>query len=181
MSLMAGKPPVRVADLVCRSANSWAASAPSARARAPGRTSGPRRSGLGEVGAQERALEHVDRVRLPDQALGLVGAVRRLDAPQVDPHAEGLGRLDRGDHVLVAGDEHGVGDGAVPGQRLQVRPDLGVHALLLAARVQVAEPQLDPGHLGDDPLVDGGHPVAGGVVPVDAAAARRGSARRRAW
>jgi hypothetical protein len=56
----------------------------------------------------------------------------------------------------------------VPGQGLHVGPDLGVHALLLAARVQVAEPELDPGHLGDDPLVDGRHPVAGGVVPVDA-------------
>jgi hypothetical protein len=43
----------------------------------------------------------------------------------------------------------------------------GVHALLLAAGVQVAEPELDPGHLGDDALVDGRHPVAGRVVPVD--------------
>jgi len=86
----------------------------------------------------------------------------------VDPDPEGLGRLDRGDHVLIARDEDGVGDGPVPGQRLHVGPDLGVHALLLAARVQVAEPELDPGHLGDDPLVDGRHPVAGGVVPVDA-------------
>ena len=121
-----------------------------------------------EVGPQERAVEHVDRVRFPDQALGLVGAVRRLDAPQVNPHAERLGRLDRWHHVLVARDEDRVGDRPVPGQGLHVRPDLGVHALLLTARVQVAEPELDPGHLGDDPLVDGRHPVAGGVIPVDA-------------
>jgi hypothetical protein len=42
-----------------------------------------------------------------------------------------------------------------------------VHALLLAAGVEVAEPQLDPWHLGDDALVDGGHPIPGSVVPVD--------------
>ena len=120
-----------------------------------------------EVRLDEGPLEYVDGVRFPDQPLGLVGAVWRLDAPQVDPDAEGLGRLDRRDHVLVPGDQDGVGDGPVPGQRLHVGPDLGVYALLLATRVEVAEPQLDPRHLGDDALVDRGHPVPGCVVPVD--------------
>jgi hypothetical protein len=86
----------------------------------------------------------------------------------VHPDAEGLGGLDGRHHVLVAGDQHRVGDRAVPGERLHVGADVGVHALLLAARVQVAEPQLDPGHLGDDALVDGRHPVPCRVVPVDA-------------
>jgi hypothetical protein len=164
-----GCAPVRLdgggpAARACRSPNSWAGLRAQRRVR-PARLGGGRV--LGEVGAQERGVQHVDRVGFPDQPLGLVGAVRRLDAPQVDPHPVGLGRLDRGHHVLVARDEHRVGDGPVPGQRLHVRPDLRVHALLLAARVQVAEPQLDPGHLRDDPLVDGRHPVPGRVVPVD--------------
>ena len=73
-----------------------------------------------------------------------------------------------GHHVLVARDQHRVGDRAVPGEGLHVGADVGVDALLLAACVQVAEAELDPGHLGDDALVDGGHPVAGRVVPVDA-------------
>ena len=90
-----------------------------------------------------------------------------VDTPQVHPDAVGLGRLHRGHHVLVPGHQHGVGDGPVPGQRLHVRADLGVHTLLLAPGVQVAQPQLDLGQLGDDPLVDGGHPVPGRVVPVD--------------
>jgi hypothetical protein len=137
----------------------------------PGRP-GTRGGGLGrklpaEVGLEERALEHLDRVGLPDQPLGLVRAVRRLDAPEVDPDAERLRGLDRGNHVLVAGHEDRVGDRAVPGQRLHVGADLGVHALLLAARVQVAQAQLHPRHLRDDPLVDGGHPVPRRVVPVD--------------
>jgi hypothetical protein len=85
----------------------------------------------------------------------------------VDPDPVGLGRVDRGHHVLVPGDQHRVGDGPVPGQRLHVGADLGVHALLLATGVEVAQAQLDLGQLGDDPLVDGGHPVAGRVVPVD--------------
>jgi len=52
-------------------------------------------------------------------------------------------------------------------QPLSVPGGRSVAAALLAAGVQVAEPQLDPGHLGDDALVNGGHPVAGRVVPVD--------------
>ena len=172
VSRSAGKPPVRVDGRTGRSPNSWAGVGAVGEDPMDPRVGSDLGSGaavrvLGEVGPQERAVEHVNRVRLPDQALGLVGAVRRLDAPQVHPDAERLGRLDRGHHVLVARDQHRVGDGPVPGQRLHVRPDLGVHALLLAARVQVAEPELDPGHLGDDPLVDGRHPVPGGVVPVD--------------
>ena len=83
------------------------------------------------------------------------------------PDAERLRRLDGRDHVLVAGHQHRVGDRPVPGQRLHVGPDLGVHPLLLAARVQVAQAQLHQRHLGDDPLVERRHPVAGGVVPVD--------------
>ncbi len=156
---------------LCRSPNSWAGEG--TRRRAEGREGSRVRPGLvghrvlGEVGPQERGVQHVDRVRLPYQPLGLVGAVGRLDAPQVHAHPEGLGRLDRGHHVLIAGDQDRVGDRPVPGQRLHVRPDLRVHALLLAAGVQVAEPQLDPGHLGDDPLIDRRHPVARRVVPVD--------------
>jgi len=137
----------------------------------PGRPAA-RGGGLGrklpdEVGLEERALEYLDRVRLPDQALGLVRPVRGLDAPEVDPDAERLRGFHRGHHVLVAGHEDRVGDRAVPGQRLHVGADLGVHSLLLAARIQVAQAQLHPRHLGDDPLVDGGHPVPRRVVPVD--------------
>ena len=112
-------------------------------------------------------VERLHRVRLPHQALGLVGAERWLDAPQVHAHAVGLCALDRGHHVLVAREQHRVGDRAVAGQRLQVGADLGVHALLLAAVVEVAQPQLDPGELGDHPLVDGRHAVARRVEPVD--------------
>ncbi len=54
----------------------------------------------------------------------------------------------------------------MPGQRLHVRANLRVHALLLAARVEVAEPEFDQWHLGDDTLIDGGHAVAGRIVPV---------------
>ncbi len=114
----------------------------------------------------ERPLEHLDGVRLPDEPLRLVGAVGRLDPPQVNPDPERLSRLDRRDHILIARYEDGVGDRPVPGQRLHVGPDLSVDALLLAAGVQVPEPQLDQRHLGDYPLVEGGHPVPGGVVPV---------------
>ena len=121
----------------------------------------------GEVGADERGVEHVHRVRLPYQALGLVGAVWRLDAPQMHPGAVGLRGLDGGHHVLVARDQHRVGDGTMPGQGLNVGADVGVHALLLAARVEVAEAELHPCHLGDDALIDGRHRVAGRVVPVD--------------
>ncbi len=137
---------------------------PGRRAGRPGRRVGPGRPG--EVRLKEGALEHLDRVRLPDQVLGLIGAVRRLDAPQVHPDAERLGGLDRGDHVLIAGDQDGVGDRAVSRQCLHVSADLGVDALLLPARVEVAEAELDPRHLRDDPLVDGRHPVPGRVVPV---------------
>ncbi len=110
----------------------------------------------------------IDKELLVDaeKELGLVGAVRRLHAPQVHPDAERLGGLDRWDHVLIAGDEDGLGDRAMPGQCLHVRADLGVHSLLLPARVEVAEPELDPRHLGNHPLVDGRHPVPGRVVPV---------------
>jgi hypothetical protein len=121
----------------------------------------------GEVRLEEGPVEDLHGVGFPDQALGLVRAERRFQAPQVHPDAVRLGRLDRGHHVLVAGHQHRVGDGPMPGQGFHVRADLRVHALLLAARVQVAEPQLHPGHLGDHPLVDGGHPVPGRVIPVD--------------
>ena len=120
-----------------------------------------------EVRLDERALQHLDGVGLPDQALGLIGAVRWFHAPQVHPDAVGLGRFDGGDHVLVPGHQDRVGDRPVPGQRLHVGTDLGVYAFLLAAGVQVAEPQLDQRHLGDDPLIEGRHPVPGRVVPVD--------------
>jgi len=85
----------------------------------------------------------------------------------VDPDAERLGGLHGRDHVLIAGHQDRVGDGPVPGQRLHVGADLGVHAFLLAACIEVAQAQLDQRHLGDDPLVDGRHPVPGRVIPVD--------------
>src|SRR5579875_2169193 len=124
--------------------------------------------GLGpaEVRLDERSFQHLDRVGLPDQPLGLVGAIRRLHAPQVDPHSVGLSRLHRRDHVLVPGDQDRVGDRPVPGECLHVGTDLGVHPLLLATGVQVAKAQLDQRHRGDHPLVDGGHPVPSRVVPV---------------
>ena len=82
------------------------------------------------------------------------------------PHPVRLRRLDRGHHVFVAGDEHDVAHRAVPGQQLEVLPQLRVDALLLAGRVEVAEPDLDVRERGDLPLLDRGHPVPGGVVPV---------------
>jgi hypothetical protein len=55
----------------------------------------------------------------------------------------------------------------VPGQRLKVGAQLRVDALLLALRVEVAEPQLHQGQVGDHSLVDGGLPFRSGVEPVD--------------
>jgi hypothetical protein len=85
----------------------------------------------------------------------------------VNAHSERLCGLDSRDHVLVAGHQDRVGDRPMPGKCFHIRTDLGVDALLLTARVQVAQPQLDPRHLSDHALVDGRHPVARGVVPVD--------------
>src|SRR5215469_4806675 len=121
----------------------------------------------GEIRFDERALENVDRVGLPDEAFCLVCAVWRLDAPQVDPDAVCLRCLDGGDHVLVASHEDRVRDGPVPCQRLHIGADLRVHALLLATGIEIAQAKLDPRHLRYDSLVDGGHPVTGGVIPVD--------------
>src|ERR1035438_4969013 len=92
----------------------------------------------GEVGLKEGTIQHLHRVRLPDQPLGLVGSERRLDTPQMNAAPDRLGGLHGGSHVLVPGDKHGVVDRAMPGQRLHIRADLRVHALLLAARVEVA-------------------------------------------
>jgi hypothetical protein len=131
-----------------------------------------RRFLLGHAGLElhvrpaELGVELVDGVRLPDQPLGLVHAVRRLDAPDVNAHPVRLRRLDRGHHVLVAGDEHDVAHRAVPGQQLEVLPQLRIDAFLLAGRVEVAEPDLDVRERGDLPLLDRVHPVPGGVVPV---------------
>ncbi|CAM5665232.1 hypothetical protein SGRIM128S_07356 [Streptomyces griseomycini] len=84
---------------------------------------GPARHGLvgrgrapGDVGLEEVEAEGALAVDLPEQRLGLVAALGRLDAPEVDPGAVPLRRLDRRDEVLVAAEQGGVADGAVPGQ-----------------------------------------------------------------
>jgi len=154
---------------VCRLSNSWAGEGHGRRGQRARRRRFLGRDRLpGEVGLKEGTVQNLHRVRLPDQPLGLVGSEWRLDAPQVNTDTEGLRGLHRGHHVLVPGDQHGIGNRAVPGQRLHVRADLRVHAFLLAARVQVAQAQLDPRHLCDHALVDGGHTVPGGVIPVHA-------------
>jgi hypothetical protein len=84
----------------------------------------------------------------------------------VDPDAITLGGLHGGQHVLVARQQHRVGDRTMPGQRLQVGAELGVHALLLALGVEVAEPQLHQGQVGDDALVHRGLPARRRVEPV---------------
>src|SRR5216110_1855037 len=115
----------------------------------------------------QRVIAQMAWVKLRLGNLNARGQQKGVDA-QIRADMEALARHRAiTDAVLSAGDEHGVGDGAVPGQGLHVRPDLRIHPLLLAARVQVAEPELHPGHLGDHPLVDRGHPVPCGVVPVD--------------
>src|SRR5260370_453556 len=68
--------------------------------------------------------ETTDRVGLARAPLRLVGPGRGLDPPQVPPPPVGVRRLHRRDHVLVAGDQHRVGDRAMPGERLHVGADL---------------------------------------------------------
>src|SRR5690606_27871670 len=84
---------------------------------------GPARRGFeggdgapGDVGLEEVEVEGALAVDLPEQRLGLVAALGRLDAPEVDPGPVPLGGLDGGHQVLVAAEQGGVADRAVPGQ-----------------------------------------------------------------
>lgn len=122
----------------------------------------------GDVGAAEVQVEGALAVHLPEQRLGLVAALPGLDAPKVDPGAVPLCGLHGGDQVLVATDQRGVADGAVPGERFEVGADEGVDALLLVVGVEVAEPHLDVRQFGDGLLLGRVGAAAGAVVPVDA-------------
>lgn len=84
----------------------------------------------------------------------------------MDPRAVPLRGLDRRDQVLVTADQRRVADRPVSGQRLQIRADERVDALLLIVGVEVAQPDLDVGQLGDGLLLGGVDTAPGAVVPV---------------
>jgi len=102
-----------------------------------------------------------------------------LDAPQVHPTPNAWAASTRAP-CPVARAQHRVGDGPVPAAA-PCPPGSGrPRPFWRPARVSCCRAQLDPGHLGDDPLVDGRHPV-GRRRTVDPEAASPRRSRRRAW
>lgn len=81
-----------------------------------------------------------------------------------------LGGHQAGQQIAVAGHQHHVGAGPVPGQFGELGVHRGVDALLRPASVTAgegAEPDGDPGHHTQSAVLGLRHPVGGTVEPVD--------------
>ena len=88
-----------------------------------------------------------DVIALLAQRLGDCPVAGRHDVDDGHPHPEILHLGDDLGEVLLGADDDRVADRMVPGQRGQVALHLGFHALA-PSRAHPAEPQLEPGEIG---------------------------------
>ena len=119
------------------------------------------------VGAQVPLTDLDDVVTFLPQAArdGPVAADR--DVHDEHPDAEILDVGDDLGQILFGADQQRVADRVVPGQRGQVAADLAFHAFA-AARPQPAQPQLQPGEIGQRVVLRGAAALDGSLIPVAA-------------
>jgi len=102
----------------------------------------------------------------------------RRDVDDGHPHPEILDLGDNLGEIFLGADDNGVADRVVPGQRGQVPLYFGFHALA-PTRAHPAEPQLEPGEVGQHVVLGAALSLGYRLIPVTAQHGQPGAIPRK--